>query len=260
MASLMRSVIDVITPRGSAWSVAPDEDWDKLYDGIALNWEEVREFLAELKSIRDPALTSFLADLEKEFGVFSNPILTEQQRRDQLTPIVFNRSFNGGLDNLEDALQAAGFDVQVHSNSPAADPALFLDQNFQMVADGGNAFAGRPDAFAGRSGGELLVNGEIFTSRKVIIPVAGNLFAGDGQTAGEYIDLERTEITYNIPTDPADWPLVFFVGGDATRNGSGALTEIQLADVMSAQESEFKRIILKYKPIHSWAALIINFV
>ena len=37
------------------------------------------------------------------------------------------------------------------------------------------------------------------------------------------------------------------------------LTEIQIADVPLAQEGEFKRLILKYKPIHSWAALIINF-
>ena len=260
MGSLMRSVIDAIIPEGSAWNVAPDEDWDKLYNGIAANWEEIRVFLDDVKSVRDPAFTSFLSDLEREFGVFTNPILTEQQRRDQLSPIVFNRSSNGGIDNLEDALQAAGFDVQVHSNSPAVDPALFLDQDFQMVAAGGNAFAGRADAFAGKIGGELLVNGEIFRTRKIITAVAGTFYSGDGTTAGEYDDLERIGITYDIPTDTGDWPLVFFIGGDATRDGNGELTEIQLADVPLSQESEFKRLILKYKPIHSWAGLIIDFI
>jgi hypothetical protein len=260
MSDLMRSVIDTIWPRGSAWNPAPAEDLDKLLDGSAENWEIIRLYLKELSEIRNPATTPFLADLEKEFGVFTNPDLTEQQRRDQLTPVVYNRSSNGGLDNLQNALDVAGFDVQVHSNSPAVDPAIFLDQDFQMVAAGFNSYAGRSDAFAGKVGGELLVNGEIFTTRKIVTSVAGNLYAGASHGAGEYEDLERTEITYNIPTDPGDWPLVFFVGGDATRDGSGALTEIQLADVPLIQEQAFKRIILKYKPIHSWAGLIINFV
>jgi hypothetical protein len=260
MPSEMRAVIDAILPEGTAWIPSPGEDLDSFYDGLALNWETIRAFLEEQSSIRDPHFTPFLEDLEREFGIFTNPNLTEQERRDQLSPVVFNRQNNGSNDNLEDALNDAGFDVQVHDNSPAVDPAIFLDQNFQMVADGGNAYAGRSDAFAGRSGGELLVNGDIFETRKIVTSVAGTFYAGDGTTAGEYDDLERIEITYDIPTDPDDWPLVFFVGGDATRDGSGALTEIQSVDISQDQEAAFKRIILKYKPIHSWAGLIINFV
>jgi hypothetical protein len=260
MPDEMRAVIDAIRPEGTAWLPSPGEDLDSFYDGLAANWETIRAFLEEQSSVRNPQFTPFLEDLEREFGVFTNPNLTDQQRRDQLIPVVYNRQNNGSNDNLEQALNDAGFDVQVHDNSPAVDPAIFLDQNFQMVADGDNAYAGRPDAFAGRSGGELLVNGDIFSTRKIITSVAGNLYAGTGHGAGEYEDLERTEITYDIPTDPDDWPLVFFVGGDATRDGSGALTEIESVDIPQEQESAFKRIILKYKPIHSWAGLIINFV
>jgi hypothetical protein len=254
----MRSVIDTIWPRGSAWNPAPDEDLDLLLDGSAENWEVIRLYLSELSEIRNPATTPFLADLEREFGVFTNPNLTEQQRRDQLTPIVFNRSSNGGVDAMQTALTDGGFDVQVHENSPAVDPAIFLDQDFQMVADGGAAFAGNQDAFAGRVGGELLVNGEIFTTEKIWESVAGTMYA-DTAGAGEYTDFERTLIEYPIPTDPGDWPLVFFVGGDATRGGGGELTDIELAEVPSEQESEFKRIILKFKPMHSWAGLIVNY-
>lgn len=256
----MRSVIDTIWPRGSAWNVAPDEDLDKLLDGSAENWEIIRLYLSELSEIRNPATTPFLADLEKEFGVFTNPNLTDQQRIDQLTPVVYNRSFNGSVDNLQSALDDAGFTVTVYENSPAVDPAIFLDQDFQMVSGGSNAYAGRTDAFAAKVGGELLVNGEIFTTRKIVTSVAGNLYAGASHGAGEYEDLERVEVTYDIPTAADDWPLVFFVGGTATVDGTGALTEIQLADVPLDQEQEFKRLILKYKPIHSWAGLIINFV
>ena len=258
MSDRMRAVIDTLIPPGSAWEVAPGEDWDKFYDGMAENWESPRAFLAELSEIRNPALTPFLDDLEQEFGVLTNPNLTAQQRRDQLTPIVFNRSSNGGLDNLQTALDDAGFTVQVHSNSPAVDPAIFLDQVFQMVAGGLNAVAGNQDAFAGRLGGELLVNGDIFETTRLYESVAGTMFAGTAG-AGEYSDLERTKIEYPIPGDPDSWPLIFFVGGDATRGGGGELTDIELADVPAEQEQEFKRIILKFKPMHSWAGLVINF-
>jgi hypothetical protein len=259
MSEVIRRVIDKSLPKGSAWRIAPDSDSDKFLDGVADNWETIRSFLSDLDSIRDPALTPFLADLEREYGVLTNLSLTEAQRRAQLSPIVFNRSSNGSLDAMQEALDDAGFTVQVHENSPAVDPAIFLDQVFQMVAGGGNAFAGNQGAFASRIGGELLVNGEIFTTTRVYESVAGTMFAGTAG-AGEYTDLERTKIEYPIPTDPDDWPMVFFVGGDATRDGLGALTAIDKANVPVEQEQVFKRIILKFKPIHSWAALIITYV
>jgi hypothetical protein len=259
MSSLMRRTIDTLLPPGSAWQPAPDGDFDKFLDGIAANWETIRIFLADLKNVRDPHDTSFLADLEREYGVLTNLSLTETQRRAALSPLVFNRGSTGTVDAMQQALTDAGFDVQVHENSPAVDPAIFLDQQFQMVADGGAAFAGNQDAFAGRVGGELLVNGDIFNTVKSFEVTAGNLYAGDGQTAGEYTDLIREKIEYPIPTDPDDWPMVFFVGGDATRNVGGELTDIELANVPTEQESDFKRIILKYKPIHSWAGLIVTY-
>jgi hypothetical protein len=260
MSDEMRAVIDAILPEGTAWIPAPGEDLDRFYDGLAINWETIRAFLAEQSSVRDPHFTPFLEDLEREFGVFTNPNLSDQQRRDQLSPVVFNRQNNGSNDNLEAALNDAGFAVQVHDNSPAVDPAIFLDQDFQMVSGGENSFSGNPEAYSGRTGGELLVNGDVFNTRKSYTAVSGSFGSGDGTVSGEYDELIREKIEYDIPTDPNDWPLVFFVGGDATRDGSGALTEIESVDIPQEQESAFKRIILKYKPIHSWAALIVNFV
>lgn len=256
----MRRVIDVVLPKGSAWRLAPGLDLDLMYDGMASSFETVRLFLADLTTVRDPKKTDFLIDLEREFGVLTNFNLTEKQRRDQLSSIVFNRQRNGSIDSMQQALDDAGFNVQVHENSPAVDPELFFSGAFQMVAGGGSGYAGRSDAYAGESGGELLVNGDIFTTEKIPAQTAGHIFAGDGTTAGEYDDLERTKIVYPTPTNPDDWPMVFFVGGDATRNGSGELTDIESADIISNQEAAFKRIILKYKPIHSWAGLIVNFV
>lgn len=216
MSDLMRSSIDSIWPKGSAWVPAPGSDLDNLLDASAANWEVIREWLAALASIRDPKLTTFLEDLEAELGVLPNSDLTEAQRRERLIPLLFERSSNGSVDAMQSALDAAGFNVQVHENSPAADPEIYLNEAFQMTAGTSTGFAGRSDAFAGRTGGELLVNGDIFTTQKLFTSGAGTetAYAGTGFSAGEYEDLIRVKIEYPTPTDPGDWPLIFFVGGD----------------------------------------------
>ena len=235
----MRSVIDTIIPDGSAWAVAPGEDLDKLYDGIAENWEEIRLFLADLENTRNPTFTPFLSDLEREFGVLTNPNLTETQRRTQLKPIVYNRASNGSIDAMQQALDDAGFSVSVHSNDPAVDPALFVTTD------------------------DLIVNGDIFKQTLIFTTLCGkpdSLCGRPEALCGANSGIQRDPILYVVPPNSDDWPLVFFVGGDATRDGGGFLTNINTANVPAEQESQFKRIILKYKPIHSWAGLVVTYV
>lgn len=60
---------------------------------------------------------------------------------------------------------------------------------------------------------------------------------------------------YDVPTTPSRWNLVFFVGGTATRDGLGHITDIAFVFININRVVEFKKIILKYKPTHSWAGL-----
>lgn len=235
MSDLMRAVIDAALPKGALWRPVPGGDLDNLLNGIAENAEALRVFLDLLGSVRDPAKTAFLADLEKEFGLLPNNDMTDQQRRDTLIPLVYGRNSGGTIDDLQSRIDTAGFTAQVHANDPAIDPSII-------------------------AGGELLVNGELFELQPVYLVVAGEVFAGDGQTAGELTTSARTKIEYEFPADPGDWPLIFFVGGDATRDGSGFITAIADATVPAVQEQAFKRLILKTKPMHSWAVLHVNFV
>ena len=216
MSDLMRAAIDAALPNGSIWNPEPDGDLDKLLDGSAENLETLRLFLSGIKDVRNPTLTDYLDELEREFGTLTNMSLTDAQRRAQLHPLVYGRGGGGTIDDMQTALDNAGFNVTVYANDPAVDPSPFLTEMFQMVAGGGNAFAGNAGAFARRIGGELLVNGDIFKMSRIFTSVAGNLYAGAGHGAGEYVDLLRSKVEYPIPTDPGDWPLVFFVGGAAT--------------------------------------------
>lgn len=217
MNDLTRAMLDDILPRGDAWTPEEQADFDLLLDGMADNYEVLRSFLSVLSDIRRPLVTPILSDLEKEYGIPTSTLLSEAERRQRLDELVYGGDSDGTEDDMQTALRNAGFDVFVYQNDPAVDPAIFLEQQFQMVAGGDNAFAGRADAFAGLSGGELLVNGDVFKTSKVFTSGAGSgLYAGTGHGAGEYEELLVEKIEYPIPTDPVDWPLVYFVGGVAT--------------------------------------------
>lgn len=268
--TVSRTVIDALLPEGSAWTPKVGADLDLLLDGMGENAETVRIFNKNLAFIRNFQKTPILSDLEKEYGIGTDERLTDQERRDRGQVAKTSNDSEGTDTDLQAFLQQSGFDVQVHVNSPAADPDIFLDQAFQMVAGGDNAFAGfipsggpPSTAFAGRIGGELLVNGALFDQIPAYIMQAGGAiaFAGnDDALAGRFDMLQLIPIVYEIPTDSGYWGLIFFVGGDATRDGSGFLIDIEPAEVPISREQELKRLILKYKPLHSWCGLIVNYV
>jgi len=266
--SVSRQTLNALMPPGSLWNPEINGGLDQLLEGIAESTEDIASFLAELAYLRNPALTTILSDLEKEYGIDVDVNLTETVRRIRLATKAFKNKSNGSVDTLQNALDSSGFGtLTVYKNSPAVDPAIFLTEAFQMVAGGSNAYAGYfPSAgspitsIAGRIGGELLVNGDIYFQQPAYLSQAGRAYAGGLHGyAGRFDELKRSLIEYQIPTDPNDWPLVFFVGGEATRAGDGSLLTIKNAVVPNERQQELKRLILAYKPIHSWCGLIVTF-
>ena len=85
--------------------------------------------------------------------------------------------------------------------------------------------------------------------------VCGNVEA----VCGFFKSSIRIEITPDLPTDPDTFPFFFFVGGDATRDGSGFLTSILPADVPLHRRDRLKSFIIGIKPWFTWGVLIINF-
>lgn len=262
---LSRDLLNSLLPLGSFWQPEVDDDYDNLFEGIAENSEEVKTFLDDLRYLRDPDKTTILSDLEKEYGVIPSATATESERRSRLKSRKYQQDKLPTYEVLETKLQEAGFDVQVHANSPAVDPDLFLAQNFQMVCGEADAQCGEADAYCGVTGGELLVNGATYDQFKNYLCTCGETLAQCGEStaqAGSYDSIKLVENqAFEVPGagDSGYWPLIFFVGGDATRNPAGEITNLDIANVMTEREMEFKRIILRYKPLFSWAALIISF-
>lgn len=261
--AFMRSILDALLPPGPKWVPADGLDFDLFLDGLADIYPPIKNFLGDLACLRDPETTPYLSDLEKEFGILTKENLTEAIRRELLAARIYERGGTGSATNLQAALVRAGFDVQIHENSPAVDPAIFLDENFQItLGDPISAFIGDPDAYLGRIGGELLVNGPLFDQYPLYLTALGapDMQLGDPAAfLGDFDELVRNPQVYPIPTNPDSWPFIFFVGGDATRNpGTGELTAIEQAEIPATQIGEFKNIILRYKPLHTWAGLIIT--
>lgn len=59
-------------------------------------------------------------------------------------------------------------------------------------------------------------------------------------------------------TNNQNWNLIFFVGGDITRGTDNEIITIESPDVYEAQRLALRRIILKYKPLHTWGALAVT--
>ena len=263
---LSRSVLNALLPEGAFWTPAAGDDYDLLLEGIAENSEVNYQVLKQLAYIRNPDLTPVLSDLELEYGIIPTVNATEAERRSRLKAFIYRRATSGAWDLLQSKLREAGFDdVYVHPNDPAVDPNIFLAQAFNMMCGdllpGGNAAqCGEPEAICSQVGGELVVNGDLFTSIPNYINLAGeNIGCGEGVYCGDFDGYRAalTDIIYQVPTDSGYWPLIFFVGGAATRDINGYLTEIEFYNVPNERRLEFRRTILRFKPMFSWGGLIV---
>lgn len=237
MSEEMKAVFEALLPPGAIWRPKPDGDFDRLLGGMGDNAQEIYEYIEALAHLRDPRRTTILSDLEKEYGVLTIATLTELERREQLAGIKYAIPDTASWELVQDKLRAAGFDgIIVTPNDPAVDPDLIT--------------------------GELLVNGPVYIQQNPLYLAQANgdnMFAGNGlAVAGYFINIGRTEFEYEIPDLWRYWRYVFFVGGAAS--GWPGSPAIATYNVDYRKEQLLKRLILKYKPLRSWAVLVVNYV
>jgi hypothetical protein len=209
-----KSVLIALLPNGHIWNPKPGGDFDLMLDAEAENIQLIHDRLAAAADVRNPRKTTMLSDLEKEYRTVPESVLTEAERRVALANIIYQPISTGGADFLQARLQENGFNLVVQHNSPAIDPRILADIDYQMVADGGAAFAGNAAAFAGVSGGEIIVNQKMYTQDVAYeaqadgaSTFAGNQFA----VAGYFNDLHRELIEYSLDMHFGYWSCVFFI-------------------------------------------------
>ena len=277
-------VFELLFPRANAFSLFIQKKFTKLIEGLTALPHDFRNYIDQIWLDIFPSSTRSIELWEKQWGII-NPAADNATRRIDLD-ILWKLTGGQGKDYIETTLRNAGFDVYVHENNPPVDPDNFLSGVFVMVAGGVNAYAGRSDAYAGKTGSELLVNGPIVTNTPLVLAVAGrpNSCAGNQFAVASYFEQLMTyDRIYQITDDPDLWPYFFFVGGPAVRGDaeniimsdsenvimsdgtnvvnseSPALVSIDYAQIPAERENDFKALLLKLKPAQSWAGLIINF-
>jgi len=254
-------VFTLLFPRANAFSLFIKKRLQEFIKGLSALPADFRNFINQIYLDLFPNTTQELDLWEKTFGII-NPSSIEENRRMDLDA-AWKAQGGQASDYIQGVLNAAGFDVQVHENNPPVDPDIFLNSIPVMFANGPAAFAGNDLAFAGKTGGDLLVNGPIFTNVPLYLAVAGalNMSAGnDVAVAGQFDKFGTEEKIYQIPDDPDLWGAFFFIGGDATRNvGTHELETIENVNIETDRKSEFIRLILKLKPVQTWAGLMVDY-
>lgn len=263
---LSRDILNALWPEGSFWTpAAEDEDYDNLLEGIAENTDEVYSDLSDIRNFRCPKKTILLSDLENEFAIRPTATATETERRDRLAITMFKKVELPTHEKLQGILRDSGFDVYVYANDPAVDPDTFLDENFNMVCNdllpGGNdPQCDEAEAICARVGGELLVNGEFYEQSPNYSILCDEALAQCDEAlayAGQYDGVTMIPIEYEVPADGGYWPMIFFIGGEVTRNMAGEITDINIASIPIERRMDFRRLILRHKVMGSWAALIV---
>jgi hypothetical protein len=223
-----RMISDALLPEGAVWNPVHGLGFDCLIDGMADINMTVIDYISALGFIRNPMLTSILSDLETEFGLMPNASLTEQQRRIRLQAVMADKTNDGSAPTLKSRLIANGFNVQVVENSPAVDPSLYTLREWSMVCGNSEAVCGYDTAICGLARDALVVNGNFY--------------------------IQNDE----LPSDEGYWPLIFFIcGGVVTSDGH--ITDIIPASVPGSRADELVRLIVKYKPLHTWAVIVAEF-
>ncbi len=265
VADLARAALGADLPDGPAWQPKAGGNLDLLLSGVADALSDVDVVAEATAHVRDPMSTAYLDELEHEFGISPSPGLTDAQRRANLQQRKTARNLKGQYWVLQNAITAAGFTgVNVYPNDPAVDPSPFLTGTAQMVAGGSNAYAGRSDAYAALYGGVLIVNGSQYQNSPAVVGCGSGLVfchplytsAYNSNLCGAYTYSQRVSILYGPPKEPVRWPLVFFIAGTATFNGDGSVATLTQCSVPTARLGELISLILRYKPLHTWAALI----
>lgn len=263
MSSKFFKIFNFLFPRADAFSFSIiTKPFVNFIKGLASVPADFRNYLDTLYLQLFPYTTSELSKWEEEFGI-AFPALNDDDRRMNLDT---NWKAKGGqaAGYIQSVLNNSGFDVLVHENNPPADPDVFLNSIPFMVCGGLAAYAGNDLAFAGKTGGDLLVNGPVLSSIPLYLSICGQtemVCGNDIAKSGYFLKFGTKDKIYEITDDPDLWGAFFFIGGEATRNATTHELEfIEKVDIPAERKNEFLRLILKIKPAQTWAGLLINYV
>ncbi len=254
-------ILKKLFPTGDAFLLSVDKNWAKFVYSLTALFDDFRTYINLIYLDLFPDTTRSLELWCETFGL-SNCKNDSNTRMDLAT--AWKSRGGQGADYLQTILNSAGFNVQVHENNPPVDPDVLLSSIPWMVAGGEYAYAGNTTAIAGKTGGDLLVNGSIVTNIPLYNSFAGASYMSAGNelaVAGLYDKFTTKEKVYKITNDPDLWGGYFFIGGDVTRDPvTHKITAIENVSIPTDRKADFLRLILRIKPAQTWVGLLVSYV
>jgi hypothetical protein len=260
------NIFKTLLPKSEAFSIIIQKWLTKFFEGLTAIPDDFRTFIDNIYMDLFPFDTRSPELWEEQFGIR----IISSNDTTRRTNIDIQWKLKGGQSAkyIQDKLQDAGYNVQVHENNPQVDPDIFCSSDFIMTCDNIWAVCGNDDAFCGKSGGLILANGYIPQTSDLRDYLA--VCDGDGHTptccgrttslCGYFEQFIVEPKVYAIPDDDDYWGFVFFIGGDAIRNAiTHELESIENVQIPENQRIEFERLILKLKPVHTWCGLMIDY-
>jgi len=273
---IFERLIEKLLPTGRAWIVLPSKVMGAILGGLADELENVRTYANKVKDSIFPYLmdAEFISDWEKRFRLLEAPALTEDERRDRLAA----QWQPGGqsAEFLETVLHDAGFDVYIKESAILADASklgdnilgdFVLEGNVEQNQIVTECTSDNPNPEAFYLGDFTLSTSTFLGSVKVdpctdllgVIPTLGDFVLGDDVVLGlnkakfivNYID-DSLDPSETCPVIEQRCIYIFYIQGPGDFG--------DLASVPSARYAEFRELVLKHKPGHTWAACFLNLV
>lgn len=269
------SVFKHLLPTGRAWRLTVDGFLRRFFQGLSGPLGgETKTFIDSVYDDLDPQKTRRLLEWEDQFALPSTG-LTEQERRDRVEA-AWVLPENQSPGRLQDALQAAGFDVYVHEwwepipgragggsvdndvTPVARNPFDYLDDGSgglpYLMTDGVvDAQDGDPvsqDGATATPAGYPLVNKvleAVFTS---VGDGAENMQDGDPEAQEGSLFVEYDTKGYLMPSGADTYPYYLYIGGP---------TFPSQASVPVSRRAEFENLCLKICPTEQWLGILVTY-
>jgi hypothetical protein len=269
--SLFFRIFEHLLPQAKVVWLKLDNVTRQFFEGLTGLPVDTKTFIDGIWENIDPDTTQCLDMWEAQFAL-PDVVLTEAQRRARLLSAW---SAQGGQSPryIEDALQAAGFDVYVHEwwEVPVIDPLAPVARDPNLYLSSGSPFwlccldddgtggssimeLGEPTAEMGESlnpRGYPLVN-KIATSVTLFLGMNDPEMELDEPLAqmGNDQGITFGEVVYTIPVDPLTYPYFLYIGAETFPNQ---------AVVPGSRREEFENLLLTICPGQQWLGVLVDY-
>jgi hypothetical protein len=222
-------------PSGHAWKNLPSSILKKVFGVFDTELREAASLIDVVAKDAFADTTNQLDTWEREFGLRTPA--TELERRQQLD---FTLRSDGGqsLEFIQDTLQAAGFNVWVHSCWVSENPFVVKDPR---------AYIDPPEY-----GTELCTDNVDWNQPQCTDTPAWGQAQANGIVGGtNYFDNITLQDNYlpPVPDDPDAWPFFLYIGGQVFP---------QYAQIDMDRYDELRRLICKHRPLRHWIVLMVQ--